>query len=341
MIFKTYNSIENAYQARVIEQIRIQGFGDEVFIVQEKVHGANFSFFTDGKEIKIAKRTAFIEKEEKFFNAHQVMKLYKEKVIEAFGKVKTLYPEVETVVIYGELFGGGYNHKAVEPVPDAVKVQKGIEYASHNEFYAFDIKLNGTTYLDTETINRIFEETGFFYAKTLFQGTLDDALNFPNVFNSKIPASLGLPEIEHNMCEGTIVKTLKTRYFGNGARVILKNKNEKWIEKSKVVRKQGKKVQKQIRFSEDAEHIWDELQQYATVNRLNNVVSKTGEFGTKMAGKIIGLFAQDILEDFGKDFPEAFNRIEKEEQKRINKKLNAIVIDLVKEELINPKAENG
>ncbi|SMO91845.1 hypothetical protein SAMN06265171_11237 [Chryseobacterium rhizoplanae] len=27
MIFKTYNSIENAYQARVIEQIRMQGFG--------------------------------------------------------------------------------------------------------------------------------------------------------------------------------------------------------------------------------------------------------------------------------------------------------------------------
>ena len=341
MIFKTYNSIENAYQARVIEQISIQGFGDEVFIVQEKVHGANFSFFTDGKEIKIAKRTAFIEKEEKFFNAHQVLELYKEKVIEAFGKVKTLYPDVETVVIYGELFGGGYNHKAVEPVPDAVKVQKGIEYAPHNEFYAFDIKLNGTTYLDTETINRIFEETGFFYAKTLFRGTLEEALDFPNVFDSKIPGWLGLPELENNMCEGTIVKTLKTRYFGNGARVILKNKNEKWIEKSKVVRKQEKKVQKQIRFSEKAQHIWDELQQYATINRLNNAVSKTGEFGPKMAGKIIGLFAQDILEDFGKDFPEAFNSIEKEEQKRINKKLNAIVIDLVKEELINPKAENG
>lgn len=59
-----------------------------------------------------------------------------------------------------------------------------------------------------------------------------------------------------------------------------------------------------------------------------------------MAEKIIGLFAQDVLEDFGKDFPEVFNHIEKEEQKRINKKLNILVIDLVKEELINPKAEN-
>lgn len=333
MTFKTYNSIENVYQARVIEQIRIQGFGDEVFIVQEKVHGANFSFYTDGREIKIAKRTAFIEKKDKFFNAHQVLEAYKEKVIKVFGKVKTLYPEVETVVIYGELFGGGYKHKAVEPVKDAVKVQKGIEYAPHNEFYAFDIKLNGTTYLDTEVINRIFEETGFFYAKTLFQGTLQEALDFPNAFDSRIPAWLGFPEMEDNRCEGTIIKTLKTCYFGNGSRVILKNKNEKWIEKSKVVRKKEKTVQKQIRFGEDAQRIWEELEQYATFNRLNNVISKIGEFQPKMIGQVIGLFAQDILEDFGKDFPEAFDSIEKEEQKRINKKLNTVVIDKVKAEL--------
>ncbi|MGX5686044.1 RNA ligase, Rnl2 family [Chryseobacterium cucumeris] len=337
MIFKTYNAIENAYQARVIEQIRMQGFGDEVFIVQEKVHGANFSFFTDGKEIKIAKRTAFIEKDEKFFNAHQVLERYRNNVIEVFQKVKTIYPDVETVVIYGELFGGGYQHKEVEPVKDAVKVQKGIEYAPYNEFYAFDIKLNGVTYLDTEVVNQIFEETGFFYAKILFQGSLEEALKFPNVFNSKIPAWLGLPELENNRCEGTIVKTLKTKYFGNGARIILKNKNEKWVEKAKMVKKQAKTVQKQVHFSEKAQKIWEEIQKYATANRLNNVVSKIGEFEPKMIGKVIGLFAQDILEDFDKDFPAAFMAIEKEEQKRINKKLNSLVIDFIKEELMTLK----
>ncbi|MDF2932172.1 MAG: hypothetical protein K0R36_1503 [Chryseobacterium sp.] len=337
MIFKTYNSIENAYQTRVIDQIRLQGFGDEVFIVQEKVHGANFSFFTDGKEIKIAKRTAFIEKDEKFYNAHQMLELYRKNVIDLFGKVKTIYPDLETVVIYGELFGGGYKHKEVEPVKDVIKVQKGVEYAPHNEFYGFDIKLNGTTYLDTDLVNQIFEETRFFYAKILFQGTLDEALKFPNVFDSKIPAWLGLPEIEDNMCEGTIVKTLKTKYFGNGSRVILKNKNEKWVEKSKVVRKQHKTLQKSINFSEKAQNIWEEIQKYATPNRLNNVVSKIGEFEPKMIGKVIGLFAQDILEDFEKDFPKVFTTIEKDEQKRINKKLNSLVIDVVKEELMTLK----
>ncbi|SDJ79057.1 RNA ligase, Rnl2 family [Chryseobacterium jejuense] len=336
MIFKTYNSIENAYQTRMIDQIRMQGFGDEVFIVQEKVHGANFSFFTDGKEIKIAKRTAFIEKEEKFYNAHQILEQYRKNVINLFQKVKTIYPNVETVVIYGELFGGGYKHKEVEPVKNAIKVQAGIDYAPFNDFYAFDIKLNGVTYLDTDIINSIFEETGFFYAKTLFQGTLEEALRFPNVFNSKIPTWLGLPEM-NNMCEGTIIKTLKTKYFGNGARVILKNKNEKWVEKSKMVRKQEKTVQKTVHFSETAQNIWAEIQKYVTANRLNNVMSKIGEFEPKMIGKVIGLFAQDILEDFEKDFPLVFTTIEKDEQKRINKKLNAAVIDCVKEELMTLK----
>ncbi len=49
------------------------------------------------------------------------------------------------------------------------------------------------------------------------------------------------------------------------------------------------------------------------------MVSKIGEFEPKMIGKVIGLFAQDILEDFEKDFPEVFTTIEKEEQKKINK----------------------
>lgn len=336
MIFKTYNSIENAYQTRVIDQIKLQGFGKEIFIVQEKVHGANFSFFTDGKDIKIAKRTAFIEDDEKFYNAHQILERYRKNVLDVFQKVKTIHPDVETVVIYGELFGGGYKHKEVEPVKDAIKVQKGVGYSPYNEFYAFDIKLNGTTYLDTDLVNQIFDETGFFYAKILFQGTLEEALKFPNDFDSKIPAWLGLPEIENNMCEGTIVKTLKTKYFGNSLRVILKNKNEKWTEKSKMIRKE-RPIQKEVRFSENAQKIWEEIQKYTTVNRLSNVVSKIGEFDPKMIGKVIGLFSKDILEDFEKDFPNAFKTIEKEEQKRINKKLNSLVIDVIKEELMTVK----
>ena len=329
--------MENAYQTKVIDQIKMQGFGHDIFIVQEKVHGANFSFFTDGNEIKIAKRTAFIEKDDKFYNAHQILERYRENVFSLFQKVKNIHPEIETIVIYGELFGGGYKHKEVQPIADAIKIQKGVDYAPYNEFYAFDIKLNGITYMDVEIANSLLEEIGFFYAKTLFQGTLDDALKFSNVFNSHIPTWLGLPEIEGNMCEGTIIKPIKTRYFGNGSRVIIKNKNDKWIEKSKMVIRKDKVAKKQVYFTDSAQKIWDEIQKYVTENRLNNVLSKIGEFEPKMVGKVIGAFNQDVLVDFKKDFPDAFSTIEKDEVKRICKKLNSVVIDFIKEELMTPK----
>lgn len=337
MIFKKYNSIENAYQTKMIDQIKMQGFGHDIFIVQEKVHGANLSFFTDGKEIKMAKRTDFIEKDDKFYNAHQILERYRNNILELFQKVKNIHPEIETVIIYGELFGGGYKHKNVEPVKDSIKVQNGVDYASYNEFYAFDIKLNGITYMEVEIANSIFEETGFFYAKTLFQGILEEALRFTNTFNTYIPSWLGLPEIEDNVCEGTIIKPIKTRYFGNGARVIIKNKNDKWIEKSKMVIKKDRQAKEQVKLSENAQWIWDEIQKYVTENRLNNVLSKIGEFEPKMIGKVIGAFNQDVLEDFKKDFLDAFTTIEKEEVKRICKKLNTLVIETIKDELMTPK----
>ncbi len=335
MEFKKYNSIENAYQKVVLEQIIIHGFEKETYVVQEKVHGANFSFFTNGKEVKIAKRTDFIQENETFYNAHIVAEKYHDKVLQLFKKVKEQFANIETLVIYGELFGGNYNHKDVASSTDAIKVQKGIDYSPENDFYAFDIKLNGSHYLDIATANAFFETLNFFYAKTLFEGTLEEALNYPNEFNSKIPDWLGLPALEDNMTEGVIIRPAQVKYFGNGSRVILKNKNEKWSEKTKV--KKDKKAHKEVVFTEHAQTVWEEIQTYATTNRLYNVLSKEGEFTPKMMGKITGLFAQDILTDFMKEHAESFSTLEKEEQKGITKRLNNVIIKMIKEEFMTLK----
>ena len=60
MEFRKYNSIENSYQLDFLNEIREQGFCDQEFVVQEKVHGANICFITDGKQIQSAKRTELI-----------------------------------------------------------------------------------------------------------------------------------------------------------------------------------------------------------------------------------------------------------------------------------------
>ncbi len=335
MEFRKYNSIENTYQKQVLEQIIIHGFEKETYIVQEKVHGANFSFYTDGVTIKIAKRTDFVSEEETFYNAHEVAKRYKEKVLEAFKTVQSEFQETQFIVIFGELFGGNYNHKEVPAVKNAIKVQKGIDYCPENDFYAFDIKVNGTHYLTVDSVNSVFEQTGFFYAKTLFKGTLEEALRYPNEFNSLIPNWYGLPQLENNICEGVIIKPNVPKYFGNGSRVILKNKNEKWEEV--VKNNKPKKEHKEVYFSEASQIVWEHIQNYITTNRLYNVLSKEGEFQPKMMGKLVGLLSQDVITDFRKDHPTALDVLEKEEQKSINKSVNNKVISLIKEEFITIK----
>lgn len=335
MEFKKYNSIENAYQTEVLEQIIKHGFEKENYVVQEKVHGANFSFHTNGTEVKIAKRSGFIEDNDAFYNAHVVAKNYHERVVNLFAKVKNHFPETQTIAIYGELYGGFYNHQNVTPNKEAIKVQKGIDYNPNNDFYAFDIKINENEFLDVELANEFFETIGFFYAKTLFKGSLKEALEYPNEFNSLIPAWLGLPVLENNVTEGVIIRPEKTQFFGNGSRVILKNKNEKWSEKSKE-RTERTPIETVV-LSAAAETVWNELQLFLTSNRLYNVLSKEGEFTPKIMGKLIGLLAQDALTDFMKEHSSAFEVLEKEERKWITKRLNNSVTKLIKEEFMTLK----
>lgn len=335
MEFKKYNSIENSYQTEVLEQIIKHGFEKETYIVQEKVHGANFSFHTNGTEVKIAKRSGFIEENEVFYNAQTVAKNYHERVINLFSKVKERFPETKTITVFGELYGGFYNHPKVTIKKEAIKVQKGINYNPENDFYAFDIKINENEFLDVELANEFFETIGFFYAKTLFKGSLKEALEYPNEFNSLIPAWLGLPVLENNVTEGVIIRPEKTHFFGNGSRVVLKNKNEKWSEKSKD---RSERISPEtVTLSETAENVWNELQRFLTTNRLYNVLSKEGEFTPKMMGKLLGLFAQDALTDFIKEHSIAFEALGKEERKLITKRLNQRASKLIKEEFITLK----
>jgi len=53
--FKKYNSIENTYNKEFMEKIKLEGYDSLLYVVQEKVHGANCCFVTDGKEVHLQK----------------------------------------------------------------------------------------------------------------------------------------------------------------------------------------------------------------------------------------------------------------------------------------------
>jgi Rnl2 family RNA ligase len=329
MEFKKYASIENADRKEIIEKIKEQGFYDREYVVQEKVHGANVCFLSDGQEVVSAKRTGFISADEKFYNIETVQEKYTPKILMLYNIISERFEKISHIAVYGELFGGLYPHPEVKKNPEAVRLQKGIYYSPDNEFYAFDILINGNQYLDTDTINELFEATGIFYAKTLFRGPLEECLKYPNKFQSQISGWLHLPQFEDNVCEGVVIRPVEPCFFGNNARVMLKNKNEKWEEKS--CQKKRKPLEKvEVKLSTAAQNLLNEASAYITNNRLHNVISKIGEVAQKDLGKLQGLLGKDALDDFLKDHKMEYQNLEKNEQKAVNKHLNTEASKLLK-----------
>ncbi|MDF1695574.1 MAG: RNA ligase family protein [Saprospiraceae bacterium] len=326
-MFKKYNSIENSYRSEFLARIQGHDLWDKPYVVQEKAHGSNISFYTeDGITFQACKRSGQLREDESFYNHQFLLERYKDKFVSIWESVVQSKPELTHLSIFGEVIGGNYPHDDVPRSTTAKKVQKGILYCPHNEFYGFDILIDGNHYLDVEWANTLFEDSGLLYAKTLFEGSLDDCLAYPNEFNSLIPGWLGLPDIGENICEGVIIKPKETSYFHNGTRVILKNKNEKWAEKvrfSRVIKIGAPDSEKVVQLKEA-------ILTYVTENRLQNVLSKEGELSPKDIGRILGLFNKDVVEDFLKDYSTAYDSLEKSEQKSIKKSISRHTVRLVK-----------
>lgn len=331
MLFNKYNSIENSYQEDFIKSIQEQGYAERDYIVQEKVHGANLSFITDGNTLVIAKRTGLIAPDESLYNAQLVQGNYQERVLALYQALVAQY-NIKTLTIFGELFGGGYPHPDVSKDDKAKLVQQGIYYCPHNDFYAFDILLDNEQYLEVEIATQYFQDFGFIHAKSLFKGRLNDCLAYPNTFKTTLPQAFGLPELDGNLCEGVVIRPLRAAYLRTGSRVLIKNKNELWEENNNFI---DKAILKQLIHDEDelseaATLLCEEVYKYITQNRLSNLISKIGEINPKKdLGKVLGLYNKDTLSDFLKIHQDAYQALEKHESKAINKFLNKHATQLI------------
>jgi Rnl2 family RNA ligase len=326
MEFKKYSSLENSFRTKYMQNIVDQGLSGGTWVVTEKVHGANFSFLCDGNEVRVAKRTGLAD--EGFYNCGSVIEKYEHKVNRLFAHIKgNSEEEVDSIQVYGELAGGG----AYPGIKSQVKsVQKGVHYSPELFFYAFDIRVNHpdkSVYVNYDEMVHLFQEFGFFYAKSLFKGTFQEGLEYSNEFPSTIPFSLGLPteELGENVCEGVVIKPIEEKRFNSGERVAVKNKNEKWSEKSSKSRTPKVPVE----IPEHIKGYVENISGYITENRLKNVLSKIGEVGQKDFGKVSGLFVKDAIEDFLKD-NEGFKELEKSEQKMVTKNAGRLSAELIR-----------
>ena len=321
--FKKYPSILHWDNEKEMQKIRDANLDKGVFVVQEKVHGANFSMWTDGKEVKPAKRTAFLEEDDKFFNFQKVVNKYENQVFALFQDLKKIMRDLEYIIVYGELFGGIYLHPKVKPVSGAISVQGGLFYCPDNDFYAFDISINGRTFLDVSQTNELFNKHKFFYAKTLFKGSLNKVLEYDIVFNSTIPALLDLPVLEKNICEGVVIKPEKSTFIEKNLRLIIKRKNKEWAEEVQKSRKDivndfSKKLTEQLQ---------EEVVRFITKNRLLNVLSKMGEEYEPWQLKVA--FIEDVFKDFTKKYEDEYNSLSNNKKKKVKKFVNDKTVYLI------------
>ena len=332
--FKKYNSIENTFDRDFMEKIRTEVPDTQEFVVQEKVHGSNVCLVTNGETVGFGKRTGFVEVGEKFYDYEELLERYKQRVTDLFSVVNEKYPDVQTVSVFGEMFGGKYPHPEVQNDKHTILIQKGVHYCPQHEFYAFDLYVNTSStgyFFSTDEANALFEQCGFFYAKSLFRGSFDECLQYPNEFQSQISEWLGLPPIDDNVCEGIVIRPVKPTYLSDGSRVLLKNKNARFAEK-KSVKKRAPKLFIEPTYSAELNALLPVTEEYITENRLNNVVSHIGQISIpKEMGKLIGLFSKDILDDFLKEHSGEYAAIEKSEQKILNRHINMKATELIKQ----------
>ncbi|MCP4152839.1 MAG: RNA ligase, Rnl2 family [bacterium] len=325
-----YTSIENTYRDKFIEMIKEEGKDTGEWVVMEKVHGGQFSLYYDGNEMQASSRTMFLTPETDFFNYEEVMKANASKVTEIYNSLKKEKPDLAVITVYGELFGGSYPHKDVLKVKGAKRLQKGVFYHPGNLFYAFDIRVDGS-YLPVDECNGLFESVDMFYAKPLLRGTMEECLNYPNTFLSKISQWLGLPEIEDNIAEGVVIKPVNPGYLKVGERIIMKSKNEKFKERKSVKKRPPKQV---VPLSPEAERLLQEMEAMVTENRLRNVLSKRGELPypvpKNLFGEIMKAFNDDVMEEFNKDFEQDYDQLDSKEQKKIAKNINLSSAKLVR-----------
>jgi len=234
------------------------------------------------------------------------------------------------VVLYGELFGGSYNHSDVEKDPNASRVQKGVSYCPWNDFYAFDLSINGAI-ISYDIFSTIMENVGFHYAKALYRGAFSECLKFPNDLPTSLPKRLGLPEMDVNISEGVVLKPATPMFFPSGSRVILKNKNEKFAE----IEKKTKKPKVVVTLTPEEESILEYAYEYVTENRLRNVLSRFGPVTQKDFGKLLGSFAKDIREDLEKDHGQLSDILEKDRLKIVNKCINSNAQEMIRSNFVN------
>lgn len=321
--FIKFPSLENTYRQKEIDKIEMMGIKGE-WIVTEKVHGANFSFWVTKDDegnvnIRCAKRTGWIEESEKFFNYKAVLDKYKDNLVNLRKSILSDY------VLYGELFGGN--------------IQSGMCYSEEQDFIAFDmcfLNEDGTKYpIEKKAVMTLEPDYNIPVVPLIgVYDTLQEALEVNESFDSLLMRDEFNGDDKHKEAEGIVIEPNTPTFEPNGSRIYLKKKTKRFLEKSGKPTIKHKQVSN---LSPVVKEVLERSTPYICENRFNAVVSKIGEVTIKDIGKVMGLMTQDIIVDIEKDLDIVIDQMfeNKPDKQSYMKNLQKHVQDFIKPILLS------
>lgn len=314
------------------------------YVVQTKVDGANFQLDVDRDEnFNCGTRSHYLGEDGSFNNYQTVLEKFdlKKKAHEVKDYIRRLWAaeffddeatfniltDRFDMIMYGELAGGVYRHKDVEPEKGACMIQGRISYAPFDFWVCFDILIKNdedAVYLNPKDVEMICNDLKIPTLKNRFEGTLDEVLNYDINFIDDTGAELfNLPLVEKdNIAEGVVIKPIQFCRFDDGSRVIGKHKTSKF-------REQRQRPKVEFVMPEKEKEWLNKLNEFITESRYYSVISKLDDAEKQNFGKILHGFIDDIWKDFRKDNDVTVME-EEVDMKIIGKTLAKMVSDFIR-----------
>lgn len=176
------------------------------WVALEKIHGAQMLIAVAGEQVRFGKRKAWLADDDPFFG----WQLVRADLAEAARAAARLLA-APIVVLYGELFGGGYPHPEVAPAPGLQPVQTGIWYAPDLRWAAFDALVardddDEGELLAFHELRALAQAAGILTPPQVRAGPRSHCEAAPTRAPTRVPGLLGLPALADNFAEGLVVR---------------------------------------------------------------------------------------------------------------------------------------
>lgn len=308
--FLKYPKMKNSYAEQV------ERFGDMEMYSSEKIDGSNTQIdihLTAGAadEIKVGSRNKFIEEDckEALGKVYNFVPKVKELVVQNANNIPTLSEKPNaTLYVYGEIFGS-----KIQTTSYDVTKNGNVDYRIFDCFVKAD-ENKGYFQLGYESLKAIF---GDLVAPLKDKGTLEELLDKPLGRESQYGAPLEEGDVYHTYsgCFYTSKEALQR----------VNNVKRKHKEFSEISREHKKSRAPKV-FTEEQNKILDELTQYVTERRVENILSHGDiERSPKNIGKLIGATIKDSMEEFAID-----HNIPKEDLKPFGKAIGGVAGKVVR-----------